>query len=143
MENTTNHTNIHPMPEEKLAYAELVEKGVKIGLFILTISFFLYVSGLLEPKIPLSELNQYIGLSSKEYLKAVGLEQGWSWTRLVMKGDFLNLIGIAFLSLATIGAYIVILPIFFRKKNMPYAIMTVAEIAILILAASGLIATGH
>jgi hypothetical protein len=61
---------------------------------------------------------------------------------MVGKGDFLNFIGIAFLSGVTILCYMVIIPIFFRKKDTVYGIIAIIEVAVLVLAASGLLRGG-
>lgn len=83
-------------------------------------------------------------MSSSEYSKAIGLKNGWDWLRFINKGDYINFIGIAFLSLVTILAYAVIIPIFFKKGNKAYAAMAIAEIMVLILAASGIFGSaGH
>lgn len=130
------------IPEEKTAYADLLEYGVMFGLIFLVATFFVYVSGVLAPQVPLTELNKYIVMSSSEYSKVIGLESGWDWLRFINKGDYINFIGISFLSLVTILAYAVIIPIFFRKGNKIYAAMAIAEIVVLILAASGVFGSG-
>lgn len=132
------------IPEEKTAYADLLEHGVMFGLIILVATFFVYVSGTLSPQVPLDELNKYIIMSASEYSKAIGLGTGWSWMSFLNKGDYINFIGIAFLSLVTILAYAVIIPIFFKKGNKVYAAMAILEIIVLVSAASGIFGSaGH
>lgn len=139
-----NNEMMQVIPEEKTAYANLLEGGVMFGMVILVATFFVYAFGILPPQVPLSEINKYIVMSSGEYSKAIGLGTGWDWMNFINKGDYINFIGIAFLSLVTILAYAVIIPIFFKKGNMPYAFMSIAEIVVLILAASGIFGSvGH
>ena len=57
-------------------------------------------------------------------------------------GYYLNFIGIAMLAGLTILCYLVILPILIKKKDTPYVIIAIIEIAVLVLAASGLLKTG-
>ena len=59
------------------------------------------------------------------------------------KGDFLNFIGVAILSGITILCYAVIVPTLLRKGDKAYAVMSILEVLILALAASGLLAVGH
>jgi hypothetical protein len=77
------------------------------------------------------------------YLKAADIKPGWHWLELVRKGDFINFIGIAFLSAISIACYLRILPIFFRKGDYIYSLIAILEIIVLALAASGLLVVGH
>jgi len=128
--------------EEQLAYAELLDWGMKVGLLGLTASFAVYVSGVLPPRVPLADLPRYWSLPVKEYLAATGTHAGWSWLHLLGHGDFLNFIGIAFLSGVTIACYLAITPILFRKKDLIFGWIAIAEVVVLLLAASGLLNVG-
>lgn len=128
--------------EEQLAYARVLDIGMKAGLFILVLTFFVYLTGILTPHIPIKELPQYWGMPVHEYLKAAGLNSGWAWTDLAGRGDFLNFIGIAFLSGLTILCYMRLVPILFRKKDMVYCMLAIMEILVLVFAASGIMKTG-
>ena len=68
---------------------------------------------------------------------------GWSWLRLVGKGDYLNFVGITLLSAVTIVCFLGILPMLIRKKDWIYAGMALLEALILILAASGIVHCGE
>ena len=67
---------------------------------------------------------------------------GWSWLHLLNKGDFLNFVGIAFLSGVSIICYLAIIPSLFRKKDTIYAMLAIAEVLVLVLAASGVLKAG-
>ncbi len=88
--------------EEQLAYAKLLDLGMKVGLLMLVVTFFIYVFGIFTPHIPVNELPNYWKLPVKEYLKAADIHTGWSWLSEVGKGDFLNFVPIAFLAGVTI-----------------------------------------
>lgn len=128
--------------EEQLAYAKVLDTGMKIGLFMLVLTFFVYLTGIFSPHIPINELPRYWGMPVHDYLKATGISPGWAWIDLADKGDFLNFTGIAFLSGLTILCYIRIVPILLRKKDMLYCILAIAEVLVLLFAASGLLKTG-
>lgn len=128
--------------EEQLAYAQVLDRGMKLGLLLLLVTFALYVTGLVTPHIPVEDLPRYWSLPVKEYLAATGIRAGWSWVHMLARGDFLTFLGIAFLSSVAIVCYVAIGPIFFRKKDRIYGWLSVAEVAVLVLAASGLIAAG-
>jgi hypothetical protein len=135
--------NLPEISEEKLAYATLLDWGMKIGFVLLVVSFTLYVLGIVKPHIPLEELPQYWSMPVNEYLKATNVHTGWSWLHLVHKGDFMNFIGIAFLSAITIVCYLRILPIYLKTKDTVFAVVTIIEVLILVLAASGVLVVGH
>ena len=127
---------------EQLAYATILDKGMKIGLIMLVISFIIYVTGILTPYIPVNDLPKYWGMSVHKYLEVTGIQPGWSWLRLLGKGDFLNFVGIAFLAGVTAVCYIRIIPILFRKKDIAFGIIAILEVIVLVLAASGLLKSG-
>jgi hypothetical protein len=128
--------------EEQLTYANLLDKGMKIGLLILIVTFLIYLTGILKPHIPVSELPHYWGFSVHDYLENAQVEPGWAWLGLLGKGDFLNFIGIAFLAGVTIICYGRIVPILFRKKDTVFAVIAILEVLVLVLAASGLLKAG-
>jgi hypothetical protein len=127
---------------EQLAYASILDKGMKIGLLMLIISFIIYLTGILTPYIPVNDLPKYWTMSVHKYLEATGIHPGWSWLGLLGKGDFLNFIGIAFLAGITAVCYIRIIPILFAKKDMAFGIIAILEVIVLVLAASGLLKSG-
>lgn len=131
-----------PATEEQLRYARLLRVLMRTGLVILLVTYAIYMTGLLAPRIPVQELSRYWSLPVHEYLAATGLQSGWSWVRLIGTGDYINFVGVAFLAAATIWCYAAILPIFLRKKDYIYAAIAVLEILVLAGAASGILQTG-
>ena len=128
--------------EEQLAYAKLLDLGMKVGLLMLVVTFFIYVFGIFSPHIPVNELPNYWKLPVKQYLKAANIHTGWTWVSMVGKGEFLNFIPIVFLAGVTILCYIRIIPILFRKKDTIYAFIAIIEVLVLVLAASGVLKSG-
>ena len=128
--------------EEQLAYARLLDQGMKVGLLMLVITFLIYLSGVLTPHVAVNDLPNYWKLSVNKYLEATGINAGWAWLGMLGKGDFLNFTGIAFLAGVTIVCYIRIIPILFRKKDTVYAVLALCEVLVLTLAASGLLKSG-
>ena len=136
---------------DQLLYASILEKGMFLGLGILLITFVLYLTGVMQPGIPIEELPRLWTLNAYDYLETVNNEflhqpqvvDGWRWVYVLGMGDFVNFIGIAILSLVTIVCYAGILPGFFRKKDWIYATIAILEIVVLVLAAGGIGAGGH
>jgi len=128
--------------EEQTAYAGLLDTCMKAGLLIIIFTFVIYSFNLLPPHVPNSEISRYWSLPVNEYLKAAGVQAGWSWVNMLGKGDFLNFTGIAFLAGISIICYIRIMPLLFRRKDRAYFIIALLEVLVLLLAASGVLRSG-
>lgn len=135
---------------EQILYAKILEIGMYFGLGLLFVTFALYVFGIMKPAVPLSEIATYWSQDVHSYLVAINtnflhLEElpiGWAWLKLIGRGDFINFVPIAILSGVTVVCYIAIIPGLFQRGDKAYAVIAIAEAAILILAASGLLAVG-
>lgn len=131
------------VPEEQIKYANMLLYGSWAGIGMLALTFLIYMSGILRPFIPPSQMPQYWGLSAHDFLVETGAPIGWGWLGMLGHGDFINLVGIAFLALLTIVGYVVLLlPAYLRKKDIPYTAIVVVEVIVLSLAASGILAVG-
>lgn len=136
---------------DQLLYASILAKGMYLGLGLLLVTFTLYMTGLVQPGIPIEELPRLWTLSAHEYLEVVNHEflhrpevvDGWRWIYLLGMGDFLNFVGIALLSGVTIVCYLGVIPSLLRKKDWIYTTIAALEVIVLVLAASGLVAVGH
>ena len=137
--------------QEQILYASILERGMYFGLVLMFITFALYVFGIIDPAIPRADVSGYWRMDVHSYLETINhnhlhldeLPLGWGWVPLIGKSDFLNFVPIALLSAVTIMCYLAIVPGLFKRGDKAYAIMAIAEAAILTLAASGLLAVGH
>jgi hypothetical protein len=128
--------------EEQIAYAKLLGLGMKVGLLGLIATFLVYLLGILSPHVPVKDLPLYWSMPVHKYLAATGIHAGWSWLGMIGKGDFLNFVSIAFLAAVTVGCYIRLVPIFFRKNDLVYGALAILEVLVLVLAASGILKAG-
>jgi hypothetical protein len=128
--------------EEQILYANILNKGMLIGLLVLIVTFIIYTTGILTPKIPLGEVQNYWVMPVKDYLHESGIHAGWAWLGNLGYGDMLNFVPIAFLSGLTIFCYLAIVPGLMRKKDTAYVILAIVEIVVLAVAASGILGTG-
>lgn len=133
---------VQKVTEEQILYANILNKGMLIGLLGLIITFVIYVLGILPLKIPLNKVQHYWVMSVHDYLEKSALQAGWAWLGNLGYGDMLNFIPIAFLSGLTIICYMAIVPGLLRKKDTPYVIIAILEIIVLCVAASGILGTG-
>lgn len=130
--------------EEQLAYAKLMNIGMKLGMLLIIVTFAIYVFGVFEPQISFEKLTDNWDEKKDVYFENTGAGEhtGWSWTGMLNKGDYLNFLGIAFLGALTVVCYLRILPILIRKKDYIYVALAVVEVLVLVLAASGVLKGG-
>lgn len=128
---------------EELRYAKVLQIGTRVGLMLLLLSFLIYMSGLLSTLVPVDQLSQYWGLSAREFVAATHAPTGWAWLRLVGYGDVLNVAAIALLAGVSGLCLLAVLPLLVRRGDWVHVAIAVAQIAVLVLAASNLPSVGH
>lgn len=129
-------------PPEQVRYANILFYGCWGAIFLLFVTYFLYVFGILEPHVPLDELSGYWSQGVHHYVETAKVPLGWGWVALLGSGDFLNFIGIVILAALTIVAYLTLIPAYLKQKDIPFLIIVVLEILVLSLAASGVLVVG-
>jgi hypothetical protein len=122
------------------AYARWLALGARVGFAALVVSFFIYLGGLIAPGIPTAELPRYWGLPVAEYLAATHAPTGWSWVQRLPQSDVLNFVGVAILGFTSIACYLRLIVDYIRERDWLYLAICVAQIAVLSIAASGLLA---
>lgn len=135
-------SNYQIVAKEQLLYTRFLRVLSKIGLGLLVVTFILYVGKLLPPKIPFEELSKYWSLSCEEYLRATGIQAGWSWLHLLGYGDFVTFLAISFLAAVTSICYLSIIPSYLRRGDKIYGSLAIIEVVVLIIAASGILQAG-
>ena len=144
--NTTTSTPSNTAQQqqlEALRYAFLLDWGARLGLLTLVLSFTAYVFGLLAPHVPLEQLPQVWNLPVATYLEHTGAPTGWGWLALAHKGDFSGLIGIAMLAGCSLPPLLGLIPLYLKRRDYVYAVMCALVMAVLVLAASGILTGGH
>jgi len=134
--------NLKPT-EDQLAYANLLDIGMKVGLAGLFIAFVIYVFQILPSYVPINELPAMLKLNLHEYLETTKIKQGWFWITLLRYGDFLTFLPICFLAFVTIFCFLRVIPIYLKKGDKLYAFLALLQALILLLAASGILKVGH
>lgn len=128
---------------EQLRYALVLGTGVKLGFVLLLVTFFLYLSGVLQPLIPVEQLPKYWGLPVDEFVRATGTPTGWGWLSQLARGDLLNLAGIALLAGISAIASASVLPVFARQREIAHLVICVLQIVVLVVSASGILSRWH
>lgn len=132
-----------PQADEQLHYARWLEWGTRAGLLALVVLFALYVGGVLAPQVPLEHLPALWSQPVAAYLQATGAPTGWSWLAHLRQGDVANLLGIALLAGCSVLGLLALLPLALRRGDRLLAALCLAEAAVVLLAASGVIGGAH
>ena len=138
----SEHDQVQQSPEQ-LRYARLLDWGTRVGLVLLIVSFVAYVLGLAEAHVPPERLPQIWQHPVGRYLELTGSPTGWGWLALVHRGDIAGLVGIAVLAGCSVLCLLAHVPMYLRRGDRAYAALCVAEAAVVVLAASGVLAAGH
>ena len=135
--------NEEPLAADQRRYARLLAIVTNTGLALLIALFASYAFGLVEPHTPAAHLPDLWHMSAKDLLAHRGMPQGWGWTQWIHRADILTLAGIAFLAFASVPCLAAILPLYVKGRQRALAAICGAEILVIVLAASGLVAVGH
>lgn len=143
MTNNKTLTNAQEQQLEALRYAQLLDWGTRLGVLALIASFAAYVFGVLTPHVPLEQLPSVWNLPVAAYLQQTATPTGWGWLALAHKGDLSGLIGISILAGCSLPPLLGLIPLYLKRRDYVYAAICVVVIAVLVLAASGILTGGH
>ena len=87
--NETSRTSLDPTAEQ-IRYSGFLEKGMYFGLALLLLTFAVYVTGILDPYLPMEDLPVHWTKGVHDYLEDAQIEPGWAWLSMIGYGDFLN-----------------------------------------------------
>ncbi len=130
-------------PPEQLLYARLLDWGTRVGLVVLLLSFAAYVTGLMQAHVPPQQLPELWVHPVGRFLELTGSPTGWGWMALLHKGDIAGLLGIAILSGSSVLCLLALVPLYRARRDTAFVLICLAEVAVVVLAASGLLTGGH
>jgi len=128
--------------KEQIIYANLLLMGMLAGIIIMIITYTIYLTGLLPSHVDMQLISDNWGKGVHEYSEITHSPLGWGWIALLGKGDFINFIGFTLLGTLTIFCYLVLVRGYYREKNWIFTTISVLEILVLSLAASGILGSG-
>jgi len=137
-----NTTDMELVSQEQKNYATLLSYGCWIGIGIMVLTYFLYLSGIIDPYISIDKVSDLWHLSASEFSHRLDIPRGWGWAGLLGYGDFLNFIGIAIMGALTIVGYLMLIPAYIKKKDFLFTSIAILEVLVLLLAASGILGGG-
>ena len=127
---------------ENRVYSRILTVSCSVGGFLMAVSFLIYVCGLIEPHVPLSDLPSLWTLPSKELGRITGITAGWEWLSYLPRSDILCFLGLIMIASATGVAYFSMLFMYLWKRNFLYAGIILLELLILTMVAAGLVIPG-
>lgn len=139
--NAADHQSLKPS-KEQIIYANLLLIGMLTGIIIMVITYTIYLSGVLSPHVDLALIVNNWNKGIHEYLEITHSPHGWGWVGLLGHGDFLNYIGFVLLALMTIFCYLVLVRGYLRNNDRIFTIISILEIVVLSIAASGILGAG-
>jgi hypothetical protein len=124
-------------------YASLLDWGARFGLLMLVLGFALYMLGVLVPLVPVEQMPGLWSQPAASYLQHTGTPTGWGWLALAHKGDLLNLAGIALLAGCSLPPLLGAAWLYLKQRDWPMATICLLVVAVIVLAASGVLTAGH
>ena len=124
-------------------YATWLAWGTRLGLALLVLGFAAYATGLVAPHVPIERLPSLWQRPASELLQETGVRAGWGWAALIHRSDMIVLAGIALLASCSIPALVAAMPVFKRAREVIFVAICILQIAVLVLAASGVLARTH
>ena len=64
---------------EQIVYANILEKGMLLGLVVVLVTYFIYVAGIMKPYVPMDSITNYWQMNVHDYLHHCGIKSGWAW----------------------------------------------------------------
>ena len=124
-------------------YARLLAIGTNTGLAMLVVLFAIYMLGAVDPHVPHERLPDLWHLPSSSFLELARIEAGWGWTQIIHRADILTLVGIVTLAFCSVPCLLAVMPIYWARRERLLFALCGAEVAVIVLAASGLVGGGH
>ena len=112
------------------------------AIALMVVAFASYWLGWPEPAIPHQRLPELWSLPVGDYLAQSGMPAGWGWVPLIGHSDVLNLAVMAMLAALSLPCLAALLPVYARRDRA-YVALVVAELVVMVLAATGWISAGH
>lgn len=121
-------------------YARWLDRATSVGFAMCLVAFLVYVAGLVPAFVPPAELPRYWALPVDRFIAATGAPQQWAWLLLLGYSDILNLAAVALLALVTPLCYARLVPALVRQREWLQLALACAQVLVLVIAASGLLA---
>jgi hypothetical protein len=126
-----------PLAEDERIYLRVLVVSTVACAVLLAVGFAAYLSGWLEPLVPITRLPELWSLPAEKYLAASGTPRGWGWLALVDRGDIANLIPAALTASIALPCVAAVAIHYARKGEKLLATIAWLQVAVLLIAVSG------
>lgn len=126
----------------QLLYALWLQRGARLGMLLLGLLFLAYTLGWGSPLLPPQKLASVWAMPLPQYLQASGMPTGWGWLQPVAQQgatDLASLAGMVVLAGCSLPALAAVLVQAWREGDRRLAWLCVAQMVVLLVAASGLL----
>jgi len=123
-------------------YARILQWFVLGAFSALVVTFVLFSAGVLPSAVAAEETPSLWSLSADAYTERTAFPQGWEWIGQLHQADVLTFGALAVIAAATPICFIALAIMYLSRRDYAYAVMTAAVVAVLSLAASGLVGAG-
>jgi hypothetical protein len=129
------------LAEDERIYLRVLVAGTIVCSVLLVLAFAAYLAGWLNPVVPIRRLPELWSLPAERYLAASDTPRGWGWLALVDRGDMANLLPAALVASIALACVAAVAIHYSVKRKRLLAAIAWLQVAVLVLAASGWIAT--
>lgn len=126
----------------QLAYASLLGRLSSVAIVVLAATFAIYLLHLRPASVPIEEIAAHWHLRSDQVRQMLELPAGWSILHEpggLLQGDALSYLSIILLSLIPVACLLAASLSFLREKSRAYVVISLLQVAVLLLASSGLL----
>jgi hypothetical protein len=125
--------------EDHEFYAGWLERGSHASMAITVVCFAAYVTGIWLPQLGIQDLIAQWSLPVDQFLARTGGHRGWSWLTRLDRSDMACLGGMALLAGCSAPAMLALLMRYWRRGERLAFGMVLAQLAVLGLAAAGVV----
>lgn len=139
---TDKEMNSSGAEKVQLVYARVLDIVSHVAIFFLAVGYLIYVLQLLPLAVPIESISGNWHLSASEMQQKIHTPSTWlffSTPGILFKGDIVSYISIFYLSMVTVICLVVAAVLFYRGKNYLYFVITIFQVLVLLIAASGFI----
>ena len=133
-----NDDNPVCVSEVQRLFARVLELAVRLAFLSLVAGLAAYLSGALNLSVPLDRLPALWGLSAAEFVARTGGHHGWGFLDLGA-GEVAVLGSIACLLSVSTLCMCILPPIYARRSDWWFLAITLLEIIVLVIVASGVV----
>jgi len=120
-------------------YARWLRYGAWLAFAFAALALALYLGGAVAPFVPLEQLPALWSLPVEQFRARAGAPSDWAWLAYLGYGDYLGLAAVCCFALLSLVCYARVLPAFLARGERVQAALAVAQIVVLLAAASHLI----